>query len=162
MTEVLQLRNGTARNIVVEEHCHGQNSVNANMAIEVHKNLNSGNTIRRADGVNSLGSSDNTDPVSQASHMDTMAFLPVWCTEFEKCKQQIGLRFGCVPLSPITTYSGPDIQWLQVPSIIEAHTLVKASGKPNFLGTRIPVPNSLKADKWRQYLVNYFDQQLQI
>ena len=103
-------KRNTARNILVEEHCHGQNLANANMAIEIHKNLNSGNTMRRADGVNSLGSSDNTDPVSQASHMDTMTFLPVWCTEFEKCKQQIGLRFGCVPLSPITTYSGPDIQ----------------------------------------------------
>ena len=89
----------TARNILVEEHCHGQNSVNANMAIEIHKNLNSGNTMRRADGVNLLGSYDNMDPVSQTSHMDPMAFLPVWCTEFEKCKQQIVLRFGCVPRS---------------------------------------------------------------
>ena len=150
----------TARNTRVQEHCHGHNSVNDNMAIEIYKNLNSGQTMRRADDVNLLGSSDNTDPVSQASHTDTMAFLPVWCTEFEKCKQQIGLRFGCVPLSPITTYLGPDIQWLKVPSIIEAHTLVKASGKPNFLGMRIPVQNSLKADKWRQYLVNYFDHQL--
>ena len=89
-----------------------------------------------------------------------MDLLLVWCTDFEKCKQQIGLKFSCVPLSPIITYSGPDIQWQNIPNVFEAHNLIKASGKPIFLGRRIPVQSSLKAHKWREYLVDYFDQHL--
>ena len=89
-----------------------------------------------------------------------MEFMPVWCTVFEKCKQQIGLRFGCIPFSLIFTYSGLDIQWEKIPNVIEANSLIRASGRPNFWGRRIPVQNSLKADKWREYSVNYFDQQL--
>ena len=85
-------------------------SVKANMASQIHNNLTSDNDMVSADAVNSLGDLDTMDPVAQATQMDTVDFVPVWCTEFEKCKQQIGLTFGCVHLSPIITYSGPDIQ----------------------------------------------------
>ena len=43
---------------------------------------------------------------------------------------------------------------------MKAHTSIRNSGKPNFGGMRIPVQTKLKADIWRKYLVNYFDQQL--
>ena len=31
--------------------------------------------------------------------------------EFEKCKAQIGTKFGCIPLAPIYVYRGPVQHW---------------------------------------------------
>ena len=92
--------------------------------------------------------------------MENDSLLPIWCTEFQQCRQQIGLRFGCVPLSPIVTYNGPDIYWDEIPDVLTAHTIIRDSGQANFLGKRIPVHTNLKVHNWRKYLVNYFDQQL--
>ena len=153
--------------LVVPKNSKANNSDTVNMPLKTHEKDTSNNDIRpvnpvmgNLDAMDSVTQVTQTDAVDLAPQMDTVDFAPIWCTDFEICKQQIGLRFGCVPLSPITTYSGPDISWQNIPSIIEAHRLVRASGKPNFLGTRIPVQNTLKPDRWRQYLVNYFDQQL--
>ena len=146
--------------LVVPKNSKARKSDTVNTCLEIHEKVTSDSDIRSVHPVHLLGNLDAMDPVTQVIQIDTVDFTPMWCTDFERCKKQIGLRFGCVPLSPISTYSGPDISWQNIPSIIEAHRLVRASGKPNFLGTRIPVQNTLKADRWRQYLVNYFDQQL--
>ena len=43
---------------------------------------------------------------------------------------------------------------------IEAHRLIRNSGKPNFLGCRIPVDSQLNISNWRLYLADYWDAQL--
>ena len=78
----------------------------------------------------------------------------------EKCRQQIGEQFGCIPLDTFVTYKGPDVHWGVIPDILEAHKLIKNSGIPNFLGMRIPVKTSLNVVNWRKHLVDYFDQQI--
>ena len=87
------------------------------------------------------------------SQMDTMDFLPIWFPEFDKWIQ-ICLRFVFIPLSPIITYSAPDVKWKQIPNVIEAHTLIGDSGQLNFLGVRIPVQTNLKVLNWRKYLAD--------
>ena len=85
--------------------------------------------------------------------------LPV-CTEYWQCKGQNGVEFGCVPLSPITLFSGDPTYWERIPDIITAHKLIRQSGVPNFLGLRIPVSTQLKVEAWRHHLMGYWDQQL--
>ena len=72
----------------------------------------------------------------------------------------MGNDFGCIPLSDFQLYSGPPVTWESVPDIITAHNLIRASGVPNFLGHRIPVTSALNIPVWKQYLSQYFDQQL--
>ena len=130
--------------LVVPKNSKANKSDTVNTSLKTHEKDTSNNDIRPVNPVHVMGNPDAMDSVTQvtqmdavdyAPQMDTVDFAPIWCTDFEICKQQIGLRFGCVPLSAITTYSGPDISWQNIPSIIEAHRLVRASGKPNFLGT---------------------------
>ena len=78
----------------------------------------------------------------------------------KKCCEQIGTKFGCIPVGEITVFSGISTHWKDIPNIFQAHKLIRSSGRPNFLGLRIPVDTSLKVDNWRHYLFNYFDQQL--
>ena len=78
----------------------------------------------------------------------------------KKCCEQIGSKFGCIPLSEIASFNGTPMYWKEVPNIIQAHKLIRNSGLPNFLGLRIPVATRLKVDTWRYYLSDYFDQQL--
>ena len=56
------------------------------------------------------------------------------CREYQQCKAQIGVQFGCVPLSPIKLYTGLPIYWKKIPDIIHAHLLVRESLLPNILG----------------------------
>ena len=53
--------------------------------------------------------------------------------EYQKCKEQIGTKFGCVPLAPIYVYKGPTRYWVSIPDIVTAHKLIRQSGLPNFL-----------------------------
>ena len=78
----------------------------------------------------------------------------------KKCCEQIGSKFGCIPVSEIASFNGIPTYWKEVPNIIQAHKLIRNSGLPNFLGLRIPVATRLKVDTWRYYLSDYFDQQL--
>ena len=89
-----------------------------------------------------------------------MEQIPIWCPDFDKCKQQIGIKFGCIPFTSIQTNSGPHVVWHKVPEVPQAHNLIKDSSLMNLLGMRIPVLTNLKADNWRKYLADYFDQQL--
>ena len=78
----------------------------------------------------------------------------------KKCREQIGSKFGCIPVSEIVSFDGTPTYLKEVPNIIQAHNLIRNSGLPNFLGLRIPVATRLKVDTWRYYLSDYFDQQL--
>ena len=85
---------------------------------------------------------------------------PCVIPEYQKCKDQIGTKFGCVPLAPIYVYKGPTTYWHDIPDILTAHKLIGQSGLPNFWGLRIPVRTNLNVNSWRHHLVDYFDQQL--
>ena len=87
-------------------------TLNANITSPMHRGCTRDNVDLSVDDMDSVACLDTMVLTkSYASQVNTMDLLPVWCTDFEKCKQQIGLKFGCVPLSPIITYSGPNIQW---------------------------------------------------
>ena len=66
--------------------------------------------------------------------------LQLNCTEY---KEQNGVIFGCVPLSPIILYTGDPTYSEMIPDIITAHNLIRQSGVPNFLGLRILVATQL-------------------
>ena len=68
--------------------------------------------------------------------------------------------FGFIPKSSLKLYAGPPVTWDKVPDIFQAHTLVKASKLPNYMGCLIPVNSGLNIPKWRHYLANYWDKQL--
>ena len=55
------------------------------------------------------------------------------CTEKQCCISQTGGYFGFVPETLLKLNGGPTIHWKQVPSILEAHTLVKNSGTHNYI-----------------------------
>ena len=78
----------------------------------------------------------------------------------KKCCEQIGTKFGCIPVGEITLFNGTYTYWKEIPNIIQTHKLIRSSALPNFFGLRIPVGTSLKVGTWRHYLSDYFDQQL--
>ena len=80
--------------------------------------------------------------------------------EFQKSKDQIGTKFGCVPLSPVYVYKGQPQVWNPISDVITAHKLIGATGMPNFWGLRIPVTTSLNVSSCRKHLMDFFDQQL--
>ena len=57
-------------------------------------------------------------------------------------------------------YTGENITWTKVPSVIEAHKIIKQSAIPNFMGARIPVPSQLNINAWKSYLTGYWDNQI--
>ena len=80
--------------------------------------------------------------------------------DYVKCVQQNGKDFGFLPLNDLMLYTGDDITWTNIPSIIEAHTIVRNSGKPNFMGARIPLASQFNINAWKFYLVQYWDNQI--
>ena len=69
-------------------------------------------------------------------------------------------KFGFCPLSKLQLYTGESVKHSTTFTDLQAHKLVKASGKPNFLGCRIPVQSNLNIASWRAYLSEYWDAQL--
>ena len=76
------------------------------------------------------------------------------------CKEQNGLEFGCVTLSPLRLFTGDPTYWEQIPDIISARKLIRASGLPNFWGLRIPVHTPYNDKAWIFHLSDYWDQKL--
>ena len=76
------------------------------------------------------------------------------------CIAQNGGDFGYIPLNDLKIYNGPDISWQNIPDILEAHKIIRNSGVPNFLKSRIPVPTQLNPERWYFHLQDYWDQQL--
>ena len=96
---------------------------------------------------------------TQTAMASTELSLPT-CKEYWQCKEENGVDFGCVPLSPINLFTGDPTYWENIPDTITAHKLIRQSGIPNFLGLRIPVKTQLKIEVWRYHLTGYWDQQL--
>ena len=69
-------------------------------------------------------------------------------------------KFGFCPLSKFQLYDGDPVRHNTSFTDLQAHKLIKASGKPNFLGCRIPVQSNLNISRWRSYLSEYWDAQL--
>ena len=82
------------------------------------------------------------------------------CQHNEQCIMQTGGQFGFVPQTDLKLYNGEAVHWDTIPDTIQAHHIVKSSGLPNFLKSRIPVNTNLNIKNWRSYLTNYWDQQL--
>ena len=76
------------------------------------------------------------------------------------CLAQNGGDFGYIPLNDLKIYQGPHIVWNKIPDILEAHKIIRDSGAPNFLKSRIPVPTQLNPQRWYFHLRNYWDKQL--
>ena len=74
------------------------------------------------------------------------------CVEKQCCISQTGGNFGFVPETPLKLYEGPTIHWKKVPSILQAHALVKNSGTHNCLKCRIPVNSHLNIERWQDHL----------
>ena len=81
-------------------------------------------------------------------------------SDYVNCVQQNGKDFGFLPLNNLMVYTGDDIVWSQVPNIVEAHTIVRNSKKPNFMGARIPVASQFNIQAWNSYLDQYWDKQI--
>ena len=69
-------------------------------------------------------------------------------------------QFGFCPLTPFTLYKGSPVHWDRIPDDLQAHEIIKNTGKPNFLAARIPVHSQLNIDKWCVHLAQYWDEQL--
>ena len=82
------------------------------------------------------------------------------CQHNEQCIMQTGGQFGFVPQTDLKLYDGEVVHWDIIPDIIQSHYIVKSSGLPKFLKSRIPVNTNLNIKNWRLYLNNYWDQQL--
>ena len=80
--------------------------------------------------------------------------------DFQLSKKQNGHDFGFIPLTDVKTYQGPPVTWPPGIDILEAHSIIRNSGVPNFLKCRIPVQTQLNPKVWAQKLENYWDQQL--
>ena len=82
------------------------------------------------------------------------------CKDYQNCKNQMEVPFGVIPLSPLLVYTGPSTTGTRVSNPLIAHKLVRQSGRPNFLGNRIPVDSKLNIKNWRFHLQDYWDKQI--
>ena len=135
------------------------------------KNLNRDDVIVDTDShmtdyplaINGNSEPDNNS-FSQSSSQDMENVLgtvnPGMCLDQQKCIQQTGGYFGFVPQTSLKTYKGTPVNWEKIPSILEAHHLVKNSGTHNYLKCRIPVNSHLKIHNWTHFLKDYWDQQI--
>ena len=80
--------------------------------------------------------------------------------DYVNCVQQNGKHFSFLHLNNLMVYTGDEITWTKIPSIVEAHNIVRNSAKPNFMGARIPVSSQLNINAWKSHLVRYWDNQI--
>ena len=80
--------------------------------------------------------------------------------DYVNCVQQNGKDFGFLPLNNLMVYTGDEIIWSKLPSIVEAHHIVRNSARPNFMGARIPVASQLNINALKFYLAQYWDNQI--
>ena len=79
---------------------------------------------------------------------------------FSDWRAQTEFDFGFVPLGDFVMPSEltQAVNTTEFP--VEAHKYVKQSGKPNFLGCRVPVKSQLNVKAWKDMLSGYWDKQL--
>ena len=65
--------------------CHGKKSLNTNMQSQIDQDPTNDYAVGSVDDMDSVAYLDTMDSVANSLHVsevDTMNFLPVWCTEF--------------------------------------------------------------------------------
>ena len=79
---------------------------------------------------------------------------------FDLWQDQVDFTFGFVPLEEqvMPTSNIPDSVFSG--SLLQAHELVKGTGKRNYLQARIPIQSQLNVKQWEKALVGYWDRQL--
>ena len=75
-------------------------------------------------------------------------------------KQQVDFQFGFVSLGGQLMPDNVTLCNSRVYSAVEMHTIVKNTGKSNFLQARLPVTSQLNVHVWKDLLKDYWDQQL--
>ena len=63
----------------------------------------------------------------------------IYSRDYVHCAQQNGRHYGFLPLNDLMVYTGEEIVWPVVPSIVEAHKIIRNSQMPNFMKARFPV-----------------------
>ena len=87
--------------------------------------------------------------------------IPYVDTEIHhKWRNQSDFTFGFVPLAEQIMPTDMSINDSKALSPIEMHRVVRATGKPNFMGARLPVQSKLNVKAWKKNLTKYWDQQL--
>ena len=79
--------------------------------------------------------------------------------DYVNCIQQNGRNYGFLLLNDVMVYMGEEVVWTHIPSVIEAHTIIKHSAVPNFMGARIPVHSQFNIPAWKSYLIEYWNKQ---
>ena len=81
------------------------------------------------------------------------------CVEFNQWRDQSQFDFGFIPLSG---FHMPRVQTANTKSVttLEAHSIIRQSGTPNFLHCRIPLETQLCIEEWQRVLKGYWDTQL--
>ena len=78
------------------------------------------------------------------------------CQDYQNCVTQTGTAFGFVPLTPLKLYQGRTVHWNTVPDILQAHTIIAATGLPNFMAARIPIQSQLTISNWMYLFICCF------
>ena len=82
------------------------------------------------------------------------------CAIFQQWQKQTDFKFGFIPCSeqelPVVTDRTSPVGL----SFFNAHALVRATGRPNYMQARIPVQSQLNVEAWKYHLQDYWDQQL--
>ena len=86
---------------------------------------------------------------------DTVKWEQIYSKDYNRSIFQNKARFGFIPYNDLLLYTGEDVVWGEVPNMVEAHTLIRKSGLPNYLGMRIPVTSQLNIPVWQKYLTSY-------
>ena len=66
-----------------------------------------------------------------------------YSNDYVNCVQQNGMNYGFLPLNNLIVYTGKEVLWSKVPSVIEAHKIIRTSVIPNFLRARILMSSQL-------------------
>ena len=109
-------------------------------------------------GVQFLGiSSANSSNVYKRKRLIPDSIINKKCQSLEhkNCIDQNTKGFGFILFNELMTYTGHEVVWGSIPSIIEAHEMTRRSAMPNFMKVRIPVQIQLNVEAWKKYLDLY-------
>ena len=118
-----------------------------------------------AAGVDNQISTDNWNMASDGNcyHNNFLTFQcgnDIMDANFPNKHRNVGHKFSFCPVTPLQLYKGNPVHWKSSPNDLQAHKLITATGKPNFLAGRISVHSQHNIDKWHFYLAQYWDAQL--
>ena len=102
-------------------------------------------------------------PYKHKHHITNFLYYSkLYSNDYVNCVQQNGRNYGFLPLNDLMVYTGKEVLWSNVPSVIEAHKIIRTSAVPNFMGARIPVSGQLNINAWKYYpdTSKYWDKQI--